>query len=85
MRLFFLMSMLVVECGLAGCAGELPETAVDSAKAIQSVVGTAAKPAVDPQQEGSASTASYTISVSITIDPGLLPDGGTDAQGTAAQ
>ena len=85
MRLFICTSVLVVSCCLAGCAGEIQDIKAEPAKAIQSTVGTAVNPTVAPQQEGSPGTASYTISVSLTIDPGQGPDGNADGQGKAAQ
>ena len=88
MRRFFLTSMLAIGCNLAGCVGGIQETMVDPVKAVQSVVGTittVTKPTDATQQEGPVGTASYAISVSITIDPGQMPDGSADGQGTTAQ
>lgn len=85
MRLFISTSVLIIGCCLAGCAGELQGTKVQPAKPIRFVVGTVADSTVAPQQEGSAGSASYAISVSITIDPGQVPDGNTDGQEKTAQ
>ena len=78
MRAFILTSILAVGCSLAGCAGELQNTKAEPA--IQLVVGAVTNPTVAPQQQASPSTVSYTISVSVTLDPEEVPDGSADGQ-----
>lgn len=84
MRLFYVTSVLVVVCSLFGCAGEIPATMAEQAKALQLATGTATKPTVAIQREGSIDTTSYTVSVSITIEPAQVPSGSADDQETAS-
>lgn len=85
MRRFILTNLLVGAFCLAGYAGEPQETTVEPANAVQSAVETVDNPTVPPEQEGSPGTTSFMISVSITIDPGQVPDDSTDVQGAEAE
>jgi hypothetical protein len=72
MRLFVSTSVLVTGCCLAGSAGQLQDTQGHPAKVIQSVLSTVASPALAPQQDWAAGTASHAISAPITKDPGQV-------------
>lgn len=81
MRLLGSTSVLESGCCLAASAGELQNTQVHPAKVIQSVVGTVASPALAPQQDWAAGTASHANSAPITKGPGQVLDRNTVGHG----